>query len=101
MCDCVIRDRYAKETSYNIPNITVFLCKRRTLQLTLFTTKVNNNSGPNNSNARSPLSHILDSSKFNWAVRQSCDCVVEDRSTKETLHNFTKEFDYCTYLALK
>lgn len=56
-CDCVIQDRSVKEMLYNVPNTTVFLCKRRTLQFTLFATKVNN-MWPNNSKAQSPLPHI-------------------------------------------
>jgi len=45
--DCVIQDRSGKEM-YIVPYTTVFLCKIRTLQFTLFTTKVKN-MWPNNS----------------------------------------------------
>jgi len=64
-CDCVIQDLSAKEMLYSVPNTTVFLCKRGTLQFTLFTTKVINNMWPNNSKARSRLPHISVSSMFN------------------------------------
>ena len=32
MRECVIEERSAKETLYNVPNTSVFLCRRRTLQ---------------------------------------------------------------------